>query len=73
MADSLSHAIINPHPAFPPKLFLVQQLPWAWKALVNGPPADLLFHGLRTRILFIVWPQLWERSPDIAVIRFLAN
>ena len=29
---------------------------------------DPLSHGLRTRILFIVWPQLWERSPDIAVV-----
>ena len=24
--------------------------------------------GLPTRILFIFWPQLWERSPDIALV-----
>ncbi len=32
------------------------------------PSVAVLFHGVPARILFIIWPQLFERSPDIAVV-----
>ena len=43
-------------------------VPIMWNRVNLTTGQTLLFHGLPTRILFIVWPQLWERSPDIAVV-----